>query len=192
MASVAAAAPEEEPEKNKGGRPKEKVAQVPIEVIAEAALAGANRTHLSKITGLSKHDATAIIKATGHSIEEFREIQRVKLQELMDLSIEQTRASIGKASALQSATVYGIFADKLNNQPNNVTQNLHVHLKESDRDEFLSALLGRQKERVPGKGVSEAKPVTPSPPPADAGPVIDLDPSGSTGTDTLSADKQRK
>jgi hypothetical protein len=182
---------EGEPEKDKGGRPK-KVAQVPIEVIAEAALVGANRTRLSQLTGISQNDASAIIKATGHTVEEFREIQRVKLQELMDLSIEQTRATIGKASALQSATVYGIFADKLSNQPNNVTQNLHVHLKESDRDEFLSALLGRQKERVSRQGGTHPKPVTPSPAPAPAGPVIDLDPTPSPAADTLSADKPRK
>jgi hypothetical protein len=182
---------EGEPEKDKGGRPK-KVAQVPIEVIAEAALVGANRTRLSQLTGISQNDASAIIKATGHTVEEFREIQRVKLQELMDLSIEQTRATIGKASALQSATVYGIFADKLSNQPKSVTQNLHVHLKESDREDFLASLLGRQKERQASvsshhdqmtKDGSKTKP---------AGPVIDLDPSGHPAADTLSADKPRK
>lgn len=193
MASVAAAAPEGEPEdkpKNLGGRPKTKKANVPLQVIADAALAGVNRTNLSRITGLTKHDATAIIKATGHSLEEFREIQRVKLQELMDMSIEQTRAKIREASALQSATVYGIFADKLSNQPQNVTQNLHVHLKESDREEFLAALLGRHKERVQGQAVTPPKDVTP--PAAPASPVIELDPASPHAADTLSDDSPRK
>jgi hypothetical protein len=190
MASVAAAAPEEEPGKDKGGRPPNEPSVSKEELAALALELPVRR--LSKKTGISDNDCRIIKRITDMTVEEFQEDQRTKLQEMQDMALQQAKATIGKASALQAATVMGICADKLSNQPKSVTQNLHVHLKESDREDFLASLLGRQKERQASvsshhdqmtKDDSKAKP---------AGPVIDLDPPGSTGTDTLSADKPRK
>jgi hypothetical protein len=166
--------PEEEPEKDKGGRPpnqpkvsNEELAAIAIELPIRA---------LSKKTGISSNDARIMKRVTSMTIEEFQENQRTKLQEMHDLALQQAKATIGKASALQAATVMGICADKLDRQPK-VTNNLHVHLKEADRGDLLTVLMGRQNERtvsVPARGTNLTKEVKK---PGFSGPVIDLTPT---------------
>jgi hypothetical protein len=158
-------------EKDKGGRPPNEMA-VTAEELKALALELPIRA-LSKKTGISDNDCRIIKRITDMTVEEFQEDQRAKLQEMADLALAQAKSTIGKASALQAATVMGICADKLSNQPK-VTNNLHVHLKESDRGELLGALLGRQMERnvsVSSRGPILTKEVK------KPGPIIDLDPS---------------
>jgi hypothetical protein len=157
--------------KNKGGRPPNKPLVTPEE-IARIALTAPTRS-LYKKTGISDEDARIIKRVTQMSVEEFQEHQRKGLQELADLAKEQAIATIGTASALQAATVMGICADKLDRQPK-VTNNLHVHLKEADRGDLLTVLLGRQKERT--VSVAPQSPIL-TKEVKKPGPIIDLDPS---------------
>jgi hypothetical protein len=191
MASVAAASPEEEPEKtpakNKGGRPANKL-KTDLEELKRLALGGSGRKHLKKITGVSEDDAKSILRITGMTVEEFKEDQRKKLQEVSDMALTRVRETINEAGPLAAATCYGIFNDKLAKANPGPTNNLHLHLKETDRDALLAVLLGRQKERtvsVPSQhdqSTKDGKMAGPS------SPVIDLEPTESPDADSLSAD----
>jgi hypothetical protein len=167
--------PEKTPVKNKGGRPPNKL-KTDLEELKRLALGGSGRKHLKKLTNISDADAKSILRVTGMSVEEFKEDQRKKLQEVSDMALSRVRETIDEAGPLAAATCYGIFNDKLAKQNPGPTNNLHLHLKETDRDALLAVLLGRQKERtvsVPPQhdhSTKDDKMAGPS------GPVIDLEP----------------
>jgi hypothetical protein len=163
-------------EVNKGGRPRNKPS-VPAEDIPIVSLMSKGRHPLSKATGISKDDASTIQKVTGMTVEEFQEKQRDKLQKVMDLALAQTELMLPKASALQSATVYGILDDK-HGRPKAGNQTLHIHLAPGDRSGAISALLGKHGERVSGNGDSvSTRPgsVSTRSDSVSTGPVIDLE-----------------
>ena len=155
-------------EVNKGGRPRNKPT-VSAEDIPIVSLMSKGRHPLSKATGISKDDASTIQKVTGMTVEEFQDTQRAKLQQVMELALAQTELMLPKASALQSATVYGILDDK-HGRPKAGNQTLHIHLAPGDRMGAISALLGKHGERVSGRG----DPVSTRSDSVSTGPVIDL------------------
>jgi len=155
--------------KDKGGRPRNKPS-VPVEEIPIVSLMTKGRHPLSKATGISKDDASTIQKVTGMTVEEFQDTQRAKLQQVMELALAQTELMLPKASALQSATVYGILDDK-HGRPKAGNQTLHIHLAPGDRMGAISALLGKHVERVSGSG----DPVSTRSDSVSTGPVIDLE-----------------
>jgi hypothetical protein len=163
------------PAKNKGGRPKKPV-DVDADELARLALGGSGRKHLAKLTGITEHDARTIVKVTGMTVEEFQEDQRKKMQVVADMALARTQETIGEASALQSATVYGILADKMDKQPK-VTNNLHVHLKEADRGDLLTVLMGRQQERRASVLAQHDQNTKEARIPGHTGPVIDITPT---------------
>ena len=166
---------EMKPVKNKGGRPV-KASKVSPEKIAEAVLSGGvSRPRIKKDIGLGDDAARLMVKVTGLTIEQFQEIQRTKLQEAADMALEQTKDQLGRANALQAATVYGIFSDKIHRQPNNVTQNLHLHISDGNRGGLLKAILGRAEERVSSCD-SVSTTTAPAGPLPTAPAVIDLTP----------------
>jgi len=156
-------------EVNKGGRPHKKPL-ITAEELAAVALNPKGRHHLTTVTGVSEEDARIIKRVSTLSVEEFQAVQKEKLQEAMDMALEQTKATIHKASALQAATVYGILGDK-HSKPGPTNQTLHIHLAAGDRSGAIAALLGKHGERVSPEGANQTKPVGIK----QAGPVIDLE-----------------
>ena len=155
-------------EKDKGGRPVNKPTVSRDEVI-ELGINPPSREQLAKKTGIGHDAARTIKKVMDMTVEEFQDAQRAKLQRVADLALSQAEKALPKASALQAATAYGIFSDKLNKPVAN--QTLHIHLAPGDRSGAISALLGKHGERVssadsiPTKAVKIAEPV----------PAVDLD-----------------
>ena len=156
-------------EKDKGGRPPKKPLVTPEE-LAAVALNPKGRHHLTTVAGISHEDARIIKRVSTLTVEEFQAVQKEKLQEAMDMALDQTKATIHKASALQAATVYGILGDK-HSKPGPTNQTLHIHLAAGDRSGAIAALLGKHGERVSGEGANQTKPVGIK----QAGPVIDLE-----------------
>ena len=155
-------------EKDKGGRPPKKPLVTPEE-LAAVALNPKGRHHLTTVAGISHEDARIIKRVSTLTVEEFQAVQKEKLQEAMDMALDQTKATIHKASALQAATVYGILGDK-HSKPGPTNQTLHIHLAAGDRSGAIAALLGKHGERVFGEGANQTKVVK------MAGPVVDLAP----------------
>lgn len=128
------------------------------------------RHPLSKATSISDTDAKVIKRVTTLTVEEFQEAQKAKLQEAMDMALDQTKATMHKASSLQAATVYGILGDKLA-RPGPTNQTLHIHLAAGDRAGAVAALLGKHGERV----LPKCDPVSTRRDSVSTGPVIDLE-----------------
>ena len=143
-------------EKDKGGRPPKKPLVTPEE-LAAVALNPKGRHHLTTVAGISHEDARIIKRVSTLTVEEFQAVQKEKLQEAMDMALDQTKATIHKASALQAATVYGILGDK-HSKPGPTNQTLHIHLAAGDdaSDVPESALPGLIAEGYVGDG--SAKP----------------------------------
>lgn len=155
--------------KNKGGRPAKKPV-VPADTVIEIASTNDGYRKLADKTGIGNDSAKVIKKVTGLTVEEFMERQKAHLEELMQQSLAQTKKTLGDATAMQSATVYGILHDKYHKQSGGqAAQHLHLHLGGKDREGLLGSLLGRHGERVSAhrESVSISKP---------AAPVIDLPP----------------
>ena len=155
-------------EKDKGGRPVNKPTVSRDEVI-ELGINPPSREQLAKKTGIGHDAARTIKKVMDMTVEEFQDAQRAKLQRVADLALSQAEKALPKASALQAATAYGIFSDKLNKPVAN--QTLHIHLAPGDRSGAISALLGKHGERVS----SARDPVSTRSDSVSTGPVIDLE-----------------
>ena len=177
-------------EVNKGGRPVNKPTVSKDEVL-ELGVNPPGRVELAKKTGIGESAARTIKKVMDMTVEEFQEAQRAKLQRVADLALSRAEEALPKASALQAATAYGIFHDKIS-KPNATHQTLHIHLAAGDRSGAVAALLGKHAERVSPTEAIPTKAVGIK----QAGPVIDLEtpdsaPISSTG-DSQSPVKPRK
>jgi len=120
---------------------------VPAESIPAIALECDNRGEVMAQTGIGKDAATAILKTTAMTLDEFQDKQRGQLQSILDELAVKIRQELDDLSAAQKAVTYGILSDKLANQPKQLTQNLHLHIK-GDASSALSAILGPAAQSV--------------------------------------------
>lgn len=97
-------------------------------------------------------------KAAGATIEEFREIQRTQLQHLLDDLGDKLHDEIAALSPYQKVIAYGILTDKLHNQPQSVTNSLHIHLKGGDSSSALRSILGPAADKL--LSAKPAQPIT--------------------------------
>lgn len=160
---------EESTEESLGGRPVNKPRVSPDHILELGTNPDMGRRELAKQSGIGQDAARTIKKVMNMTIEEFQEAQRVKLQRVADLALSRAEEALPKASALQAATAYGIFSDKIN-RPGPTSQTLHIHLASGDRSGAIAALLGKHGERVS----SRCEPVSTRSDSVSTGPVIEL------------------
>lgn len=135
--------------------PRVKTAKIPPDQLAAVALRN-GRTGIMRQGGVGEDCARMLRKAAGATIEEFREIQRTQLQHLVDDLGSRLQEEIEDLSPYQKVIAYGILTDKLQNQPQSVTNSLHIHLKGGDSSSALRSILGPAADKL-----LAAKPVQP-------------------------------
>lgn len=143
------------------GRPKSEIKVDPEQAAVMAV--GTGRKELAKSTGLSEHDCEVLKRATKMTADQFADVQREHLQGLLGVLAEQFRAHVDKLTPMQKAVAYGIFADKLANQPKQLTQNLHIHMAKGDAAAAMKALFGPMAQPISARPDRQHS-QTPSPP----------------------------
>jgi hypothetical protein len=141
------------------GRPAKKCNLSP-EQLAEESLKAGSRVKLMARTGIGEESARLLRKAAGASMEEFRELQRVQLQGMLDKLGNKLEQEIDDLSSYQKVIAYGILTDKLHNQPQSINNSLHIHLKGGDSASALRSILGPAADKL-------LTPVKPEAPPVD-------------------------
>ena len=135
--------------------PRVKTAKLPPDQLAAVALRN-GRTGIMRQGGVGEDCARMLRKMAGATIEEFREMHRADLQHLVTDLGARLKDEVAALSPYQKVIAYGILTDKLHNQPQSVSNSLHIHLKGGDSSSALRSILGPAADKL-----LAAKPVAP-------------------------------
>lgn len=136
-------------------------------------------------TGLSQHISEKLAVYSKMNADEFAEAQRGQLQPILARLADKIAAELDTMKPAQAAIVYGIFADKLANQPKVLNQALHLHIK-GDAGSALAAILGPAAQSVFASAQPKDSKAPNYLPPRPTVPVIDVEPVSEGATDSES------